>query len=215
MPAQRGLLRLHVSVAGTVQQVIATLAAIEDAYLQIYAANLLLDKLSDAYSGKRHKFPPFLEFGIYPWPLESGFPFSTQQIRERLLLAEDELLISSVEISSPGFWEFLGTLNPLDQLRKYLCDRHERNKDKEYRNKTEATKLKLENELLAVEVFSERVEALKRAGFDGNEIRRLLLPAANALNNVAEIQDAGLIDTAEVTLLEDKRPDDKKHRPMK
>src|SRR5262245_19243199 len=116
MPAQLGLLRVHVPTAGTVRQTIDTLAAIEGAYLQIYAANLLLNNLNEAYFGKGRKFPPFLESGIYPWLLDAGFPFSTEEIRERLLLAEDELLISAVEISSPGFWEFLGALNPLEQL---------------------------------------------------------------------------------------------------
>ena len=31
---------------------------------------------------------------------------------------------------SPGFWEFLGSLNPLEVIRRYLNDRHERAKDR-------------------------------------------------------------------------------------
>jgi hypothetical protein len=216
MPTQRGLLRIQVTTAGSVRQAIGTLCAIEEAYLQIYAANILLERLNDTYFRMTKIMPPKVLIGIgYSWPLDAGFSFSAEEIRRRLLLAEDHLLISRIEISSPGFWEFLGALNPLEQFRKYLNDRHERKKDKEYRNKAEATKLRHENELLAVEVFSDRAQALKQVGFSDDDIRRILLPAAHALNNVAELQDDGLIETAELVLVEDKRPDGKKPRPAK
>ena len=36
------------------------------------------------------------------------------------------------------------------------------------------------------------------------EIRRLLLPATNALNNVGNIQDRGMINGAEIKIVDDK-----------
>ncbi|MDT8445231.1 MAG: hypothetical protein RQ722_13125, partial [Desulfuromonadales bacterium] len=48
---------------------------------------------------------------------------------EEVVLPEDRIQVSSIVIKSPDFWEFLGSINPLEVLRKYLCDRHERKKD--------------------------------------------------------------------------------------
>jgi len=46
----------------------------------------------------------------------------------QVILPEDRLRIHRIAIKSPGFWEFFGNINPLEVLRKYLCDRHERKK---------------------------------------------------------------------------------------
>ena len=119
-----------------------------------------------------------------------------------LILPEDQLELGVVQFESPGFWEFLGSLNPLQQLREYLNDRHGRTKDLKYRNKAEQIRLDMENERLAVQIFSEKVEALQKAGVSQDEIRRLLVPAAHSLNSVATFQDQGLIETAELTQVE-------------
>jgi hypothetical protein len=49
-----------------------------------------------------------------------------------MVLPKDRLVLSAAALSSPGFFEFLGSLNPLEVIRKYLVDRHERRKDREY-----------------------------------------------------------------------------------
>src|SRR5437867_9575133 len=42
----------------------------------------------------------------------------------RMVPLSDRILVKSVELHSPGWWEFLGKLNPLEQIRLYLTDRH-------------------------------------------------------------------------------------------
>lgn len=50
---------------------------------------------------------------------------------------EVRLSLRSVELHSPGFWEFFGKANPLEFIRQLLNDLHERNKDYSYRNDAE------------------------------------------------------------------------------
>jgi len=47
---------------------------------------------------------------------------------ENIVLPSERLFFSKVNIQSPGFWEVMGSLNPLQQIREYLKDRHERKK---------------------------------------------------------------------------------------
>jgi hypothetical protein len=57
----------------------------------------------------------------------------------------------------PGFWEFLGSLNPLEVIRQYLSDRHRRRQDREYREREEERQLGLENDLREIELLKERL----------------------------------------------------------
>src|SRR4051794_21952202 len=61
------------------------------------------------------------------------YPLPWWNLTERLpddAIAAEPLVVQRVVLESPGIWEFLGTLNPLEVLRKYLNDRHERQKDR-------------------------------------------------------------------------------------
>jgi hypothetical protein len=55
------------------------------------------------------------------------------------------LRVHSIQVASPGVWEFLGTLNPLEVIRKWKQDSHERKKDDEYRSEAERVRLALDN----------------------------------------------------------------------
>jgi hypothetical protein len=55
------------------------------------------------------------------------WPPTAQEIASFVPRAE-QLILASVSINSPGYWDFIGALNPLEVLRKYLNDRHERQK---------------------------------------------------------------------------------------
>lgn len=82
---------------------------------------------------------------------EFGFDFLYGQPGRRYnespqnMAPDDRLELRRISIESPGFWEFFGALNPLQQIREYLKDRHERRKDVDYRD---AAGLLLESELL-------------------------------------------------------------------
>lgn len=121
------------------------------------------------------------------------------QIDDAAFLAEtkkvDPLVVLSVEIHSPGFWEFLGGLNPLEQIRKYLNDRHERIKDETYRNAEEHRKLKLENMNMAVEVARNLKTLLREMGVSEEETKRTIeahiIPALKGLSRAQDKSQIG------------------------
>ncbi|MCY7297448.1 hypothetical protein [Alteromonas sp. a30] len=121
-----------------------------------YKSILLLDKILQAAIGGRIA-------SIYPNPV---MPYISSE--------DDRLHISSVEFHSPGFWEFLGKLNPLEVIRQYLTDRHEREKDNNYRNKHEEIKLNLENRIRSLEYVSKVVNTLRDAGVPEKQISMLV-----------------------------------------
>jgi hypothetical protein len=87
----------------------------------------------------------------------------------------------------------------LEVIREYLNDRHERRKDREYREEAEKRKLFLENELLLNRIAGERVEILKSLDIPPIEIslvmQGLLL---HPLGNLNEYQDRELIAVADL-----------------
>ena len=111
---------------------------------------------------------------------------------------EDGLIIEAVRLESPGFWDFLGKLNPLEVTRKYLNDRHERRKDREYRESAERRKLELENLKLENEVIRERIDMARSVGVSEKELSPLFdTLVANPLRLLDRHQDGHLIEQAE------------------
>lgn len=60
--------------------------------------------------------------------------------------------MQAIEVGSPDFWAFVGKLNPLEVIRQWVQDAHERRKDREYKEPAEARKLELDNEMKRVEI---------------------------------------------------------------
>jgi len=187
----RGTLRIRALRGGAVAEVATFLADLENAYNALYwfdAALIALRRgihLRDVY---------LLGHPIFP----SGF--TGEQI-----LPERRLQLNRVVIQSPGFWEVLGTLNPLLQIREYLKDRHERCKDKKYRSAQEERKLKLENELLQqslmhgeLDIFRKRLEMMRDFGEDPKIIEQTVWSHLGPpMSRLGRHQDTGLIEAAE------------------
>jgi hypothetical protein len=94
----------------------------------------------------------------------------------------NDLKLSAVQINSPGFWEVVGSLNPLLQIREYINDAHKRKKEREYLNSIEKQRLILDNELkyfelvrLDNQIIQERIQLLKEAGFTTDQIKQMVL----------------------------------------
>lgn len=75
-------------------------------------------------------FELFMETG-FPYPILGGS--CTGALTADTVLPEHRLVIKSIRIESPGFWEVFASLNPLQQIREYLNDRHKRKQDREFR----------------------------------------------------------------------------------
>jgi len=203
MPAEEtiGTLTIIAERAGTVAEISQFLGDLEAAYLQTYRFQYLW---ASSWSRKRiHRMSDlFLDFG-FVYPL-MGLP-STEALAPDTVLPEHRLVVKRIRIESPGLWEFAASLNPLQQIREYLNDRHKRRQDKEFREAAERDKLVLENELIQRQVwekdnavFRERVLMMRELGFSDAEIRQFVWAAiGRSMAQLGRHQDTGLIERAE------------------
>ncbi len=195
---QYGALRIHSQGGIQVTEARDLLAQIDDAYNAIYAYDTFLDS---ADASRRRRLPiEFIELGLFARP----WGFGIEQIRDwppkpealqTLVPSRDRLILKSTKLESPGFWEVLGSLNPLEVIRKYIGDAHERRKDREYREASERRRLELENRLLHTEVLNKEADFLKRLGAteqDFAALRNALL--YDPLRKLELLQDRGIID---------------------
>jgi hypothetical protein len=87
----------------------------------------------------------------------------------------------------------------LEVIRKFLNDRHERKKDRAYREAKEKERLSLENELLRTKAVSERLELARQMGIPNDYlvplVERLLY---EPLDELSKFQDRGVIDDAKL-----------------
>ena len=203
------LLRIQGNGGFRVTDVEALLASLEEAYNAVSYFDSALDETARAVSRFGGPFPYVLVVGrgsrrsrtVAGRDLPGGIP-SPQEIAS-MIRGRDRLLLKSVRLESPGFWAFLGTLNPLEVIRHYLVDRHERRKDKQYREPLEEERLGLENKLLENRVIKERIELAREAGVPEDQIRLLFNQlVVRPMEALGQHQDRGLIDDAEVLPLE-------------
>jgi hypothetical protein len=125
-----------------------------------------------------------------------------------LIGRSQSLILSSVRLESPGNWKLLGVSDSLEVLRKYLNDRHERRKDKQYRLATDEEKRLLENELLRTKVLSEKVKVAKELGANEEDLSPLLGQLLfDPLDELATFQDRGLIADVKVVDPDEPKPD--------
>jgi hypothetical protein len=169
-------------------------------------AIFLLD-LDRAYRGL-YFFDDWAEFIYFDRPLyperyygRGYYPFIASAAPDDFVLPSERLQLQRVEIHSPGIWEFLGGLNPIQQLREYLKDRHERRKDREYREAAEKERLQLENEHLLrdlmqkeTSILQAQLSVMREFGIDEKELSHMVWSRIGApLSDLNKHQDSGLI----------------------
>lgn len=189
----RCVLGINAIRVARVDEIIDFFNDLQNAYENIYALELKIRdvKLSSKknlnyYEGKR-KLP------------ELKPVYKVRQV----VLPNDRLVLYRAKIGSPGIWEFLASLNPLEQIRRYLCDRHERRKDKEWREDEESRKMRLDNLLIETAVIRERIEIFKKLGISDEQIRRIILVNLHEpLSKLDVYQDNDLIGSAYITNFE-------------
>ncbi len=196
------LLRIKGLRGGTISEITEFLNDMEQAYNAIYAFDLRLSYWRGSRLYRRRIFGPDEWLGLDPSFLDGRLDFSDDPSQ---VLPEYRLQLTRVSIQSPGFWEFLGGLNPLQQMREYLRDRHERRKDREYRETAEKEKLKLENELLQREIIEkdtgilrDQIVILREIGLTDVEVRQVVWARlGKPLSQLGRHQDRGLIEGPE------------------
>jgi hypothetical protein len=137
------VLRVYVTRGGEVGEIIGFLKDLRRAYESLLQMDLAISVALDSAPAEE---PPASQRARSRSRSSRALQLDTAPTT-----ADQQLLLRRVLIESPGFWEFLGSLNPLQQLREYLKDRHERRKDTEWREREERARMSLENDKIGQE----------------------------------------------------------------
>jgi hypothetical protein len=203
MPEQ-GHIRVHGQGEVEVELIVAYLADLRHTYNSILVFESAMDGFRRAY--REFGYPFYIGSPAFPFPRRGirptrDWPPAPDEIAS-LIPHSEQLVLAGVRLQSPGFWDFVGKLNPLEVIRQYLNDRHERRKDREYRESAEARKLKLENLKLENEVIASRIQLAKDLGATERDLAPLLNELVfRPLAGLDRHQDKGVIETAEVPRL--------------
>lgn len=188
------VLRIYANGEILVESVRAYLAAVEYTYNSAYVFDHIVEQAQETFQRSDSRIAMPLSTMLW----NSLLPLTEEKVAA-LIPNADRLKLKGVVLQSPGFWELLGALSPLEFLRNIINDRHEQQKDKDYRNQSEAERLSLENELLKTKLINEKIDVLKNAGATPYELQilreQILGVPARAL---ASIQEKNQISSAEI-----------------
>ena len=198
MKQELSSLRIYTNRLGNTSEIIEYLKDLETAYNSIYFFYDFLENFNpDSKRAQRHFF--FLrEFG-YPFIDQSNLNTNPNSILPRYRLG-----LTKINISSPGFWEVVGSLNPLEVIRNFLNDRHKRRQDKEWRENLEKEKMEKENQLLQIQILEgenrivrERIKMYQELGYSDQKIQELIWAnVTQPLLALGKHQDSKLITNA-------------------
>ncbi|WP_145960990.1 hypothetical protein [Sphingosinithalassobacter portus] len=192
--AKRGSVKLNIQRGAGVAEFRQFLADLESAYLALYFL-----PVGDGVRRLSRRLPLLIDYmGIEPFEVYFGNP---RRSEDGAIYPKDQLEIAAISIHSPGWVELIGSLNPLQQIREYLKDRHERKKDRAWRSETEKHRALVELEILRLQAERERTgvisdfyELLERMDISPEERQRILWDRlGKPMSQLAHHQDTGLL----------------------
>lgn len=186
---ERGSIKLKIERGATVAEFGRFLVDLENAYLALYLLPTHRFRFRRRYIFE-YRDPEFFEAD---WHSPSPAP--------QLIYPDDQLVLSRISIQSPGWAELIGSLNPLQQLREYLKDRHERGKDQAWRGDSEKDRAHWENEVLRHQAEREKIGVIRdyaslldEIGLSPEERQRILWERLGIpLMRLGSHQDTGLL----------------------
>lgn|GEM_PF-3573772 len=183
-------LRIHGDNDALVGDISSFLQNLERAYNSAYVLDSIIEEAEElSRMGTAPTIPLRNQLWMLWWP-------PTPEKVASMVPKADRLRFSSVESHSPGCWNFLGKLNPLDVIQQYL---NRRQQDREYGSSANARSLDLENQNLELNIFERRITFLKQLGASDKDLallREHLL--AKSLQQLNPYQDQGLILKCEI-----------------
>jgi len=154
-----------------------------------------LNELTDVYS--KLSFLNFFLKDFIEYKTKNKLTFEVMEIetyQTNLLPEFKNLKIEKMAISSPGFWEVLGSFNPLSQIRDFLNDRHNRKKDLEFRNRQEEK---------VADIQIQRQEFELNKDKEKKEIELMLLKFQLTKEAIGVIQMSNLPDEKKIEIVEE------------
>lgn len=194
-------LRIYGDIEAQISEIQDYLYQLEYTYNSSYVFDKIIDQAKEL-NAKYNNNPP-LPLSIIIW--NTLLPATPEKVGF-LVPDEDKLIVKSAVFNSPGFWGFVGNLNPLKFILDFLNLRHEHLKDLEYRNLEDANSLRLsnekkqlENKALENQIIKEKIQLLKELGATDYELKILKQQLLDKpLKKLGEVQDKGLIIEAEI-----------------
>lgn len=168
-------LRVYSSGGWPVSETIEFLQVLKSTYDRLLVFEILMD---DYQSRERRlrRYMPFPEavafFGGASAMLSASELSDASLVR--FIAPHDELVLQSVQLSSPGSWQFVGSVFPLEVIRKMINDHHTRRQDREYREGYERRRLEIENLILETEFMRGRISMARELGATDAELTPLL-----------------------------------------
>lgn len=209
--AEKTRLRVHGYGDIEVEGLISYLNDLHTAYASIFVFETML---SERYQNGRIYPPSPFAAMFFEQPLRGRgqrvfgrqWPPRLSEILSFIPLSS-QLVLSGVRLESPGFWDFVGKLNPLEVLRQYLNDRHERRKDRNYRESAEQRRLELENIARQNQVIAECLKTARDYGASDRDLAPLVNTLLyRPLTALGRNVDRGVIEYAEILGEESKGP---------
>lgn len=196
MTEEYGSLRIAAERGGTIEEITSFLSDLQNAYVALYHLNKFSIDLRRLH--RRIPLDMLLDLG---YPLSPFNAYGAPSLNPQQIAPRNWLVLSRVEIQSPGFWEVLGSLNPLQQIREYLNDRHKRRQDRDFREAAEKEKLQLENQLIKLQIYEkensvlrERIAIVKELGYSDADIEQLIWASVGIpMSRLGKHQDTKLI----------------------
>ena len=188
---EKGVLQIELLRGGLLSEFASALEVLNKVYQHLYTLDLIVQEAKER-----------AEPQVYNRRRRSGPRLRSISKVEAVVLPEDRLRITHLSLSSPGLIDLVGSLNPLETLRQYLKDRHERRKDAKYREAADAEKLDLGNQKLRQEVILGDIEILRQLGY-GEDVIRLAISKHffEPADGIDRLQDANLIGGAQLKRL--------------
>ena len=187
------VLRIHAKGEVLVETTRKFLSTVEDAYNSGYVFESIVEQAREIASKNiQHPLPISTLLWNFWWP-------PSEEKIAAFIPNSDKLVLRGVTLKSPGFWDFVGSANPLNFILEFINQRHEHRKDREYRNFAEEEKLRLENELAQIKIIQEKLSVLKDLGASKTELavlRDQLL--GRSFNSLREFQDNKQVVNAEI-----------------
>lgn len=164
--------RIYGDTLGAMHDVITLLAALEKNYNSILAYEKIVLPIGATLASKNKIGKEDLELASYELRAKIAFNHVSDFVTEN-----EYLTIVKINFNSPGFWEVLGSYNPLRQIREYINERHNRQRDKNYawnlekrQKEVDIEKLILENDMKRLSIIKEMTIQLRALNLSDKEI---------------------------------------------
>lgn len=205
-------IRIFGKVLGSTQDIISLWESIEKNYINIMACNRLIEDFASRDDGLRMPYPLVtsrIKLKLY----NKTFMDYYEKYDIIDIISSDEYpIITKINFNSPGFWEVIGKWNIFEQLRKYIQERHLRNRDKKYawdldrkKQMVEIESQQLSNDLLKLDITQKMIIQLKQIGLSDIEIRHVVQKSYGSLELLnSHIDNDRIVEIKKVDIYNDR-----------